>query len=292
MNDAKIGFELRKIQVPVDDILPVRQIKQPLKTVCRYKAIVVTVREVGLIEPLIIYPQKDAPGKYWLLDGHLRLLALKELGQTMADCIIARDDECFTYNARVNRVSPIQEHRMISKAVGMGVKPERIAEALNIPLRVVKAFMNLLVGIHAEVADLLKDKNVAPRTLRLLRGVNAVRQVEIAELMVGTDNYSKAYVEALILATPEDQLVHAVKSKKKSKGLSAENVAKMEQEMETVQRDLKAVETTYGKNVLYLTVARSYIRKLLENPGVKRFLSAQYADVLSEFASIVESETL
>ena len=52
MNDAKIGFELRKIQVPVDNILPVRQIKQPLNTVCRYKAIVVTVRKVGLIEPL------------------------------------------------------------------------------------------------------------------------------------------------------------------------------------------------------------------------------------------------
>jgi len=48
------------------------------------------------------------------------------------------------------------------------------------------------VGNHAEVADLLKDKNIAPGTLRLLRRVNAVRQVEIAELMVGTNSYSKA----------------------------------------------------------------------------------------------------
>jgi hypothetical protein len=291
MSDAKIGFELRKIQVPIEHILPVRQIKDPMNSVSRYQAILVSVKEVGLIEPLMVYPQKDAPGKYLLLDGHLRLFALKELGHTLAECIIARDDECFTYNARVSRVTPIQEHRMIVKAVEMGVNPERIAAALNIPVRIVKAFMNLLVGIHAEVADLLKDKNIAPGTLRLLRRVNAVRQVEIAELMVGTNSYSKAYVEALILATPEDQLVHSVKPKK-PKGLSAENLAKMEQEMEMLQRDLKATEKSYGQNVLSLTVARSYIRKLLENPEVKQFLNAQYADVLNEFAALVELESL
>lgn len=291
MSDAKIGFELRKIQVPIEHILPVRQIKDPMNSVSRYQAILVSVKEVGLIEPLMVYPQKDAPGKHLLLDGHLRLFALKELGHTLAECIIARDDECFTYNARVSRVTPIQEHRMIVKAVEMGVNPERIAAALNIPVRVVKAFMNLLVGIHAEVADLLKDKNIAPGTLRLLRRVNAVRQVEIAELMVGTNSYSKAYVEALILATPEDQLVHSVKPKK-PKGLSAENLAKMEQEMEMLQRDLKTTEKSYGQNVLSLTVARSYIRKLLENPEVKQFLNAQYADVLNEFAALVELESL
>ena len=250
-----------------------------------------SVKEVGLIEPLMVYPQQDAPGKYLLLDGHLRLFALRELGHTVAECIIARDDECFTYNARVSRVTPIQEHRMIVKAVGMGVNPERIAAVSNIPVRVVKAYMNLLVGIHVEVADLLKDKNIAPGILRLLRRVNAVRQVEIAELMVGTNSYSNAYVEALILATPEDQLVPSVKPKK-PKGLSAENRAKMEQEMEMLHRDLKAIEKSCGQNVLSLTVARSFIRKLLENPEIQHFLNAQYADVLQEFTALVELESL
>ena len=70
MSEAKIGFELRKIQVPIEHILPVRQIKDPMKSVCRYKAIFVSVKEVGLIEPLMVYPQADAPDKYLLLDGH------------------------------------------------------------------------------------------------------------------------------------------------------------------------------------------------------------------------------
>ena len=48
-------------------------------------------------------------------------------GQTTADCILSREDEGFTYNARVSRITPIQEHRMIVKAVNQGVPPERIA---------------------------------------------------------------------------------------------------------------------------------------------------------------------
>ena len=62
--------------------------------------------EVGLVEPLMVYPQKDKRRSILLVDGHLRYYALKELGETEADCIIANDDESFTYNARVSRWLP------------------------------------------------------------------------------------------------------------------------------------------------------------------------------------------
>jgi ParB-like chromosome segregation protein Spo0J len=29
-----------------------------------------------MVEPLVVYPQKGMPGKYLLLDGHLRFFAL------------------------------------------------------------------------------------------------------------------------------------------------------------------------------------------------------------------------
>jgi ParB-like chromosome segregation protein Spo0J len=128
MSDMKIGFEMRKIRVPLADILPVRQVKDPQKNIRRYRTIRESIREVGLIEPLVVHPQKGAPGKYLLLDGHLRCVALQELGETEADCIIASDDESFTYNARVNRLNPIAEHKMIMKAVNNGVRPERIGQ--------------------------------------------------------------------------------------------------------------------------------------------------------------------
>lgn len=142
-------------------------------------------------------------------------------------------------------------------------------------MRVVKAYMNLLVGIHIEVTDLLKDKQIAPGTLRKLRQVNGVRQLEIAELLVAANNYSAGYVEALILGTPQDQL-RKVAAKKNPKGFSLESIARMEQEMEMLEREFKAVEKGYGENVLHLTLARACIRKLLENVNVASLLRASY----------------
>ena len=227
---------------PLADILPARQIKDPQKNISRYRTIRDSIKEVGMVEPLVVYPQKGAAGKYLLLDGHLRLFALKELGETEADCIIANDDECFTYNARVNRLNPIAEHKMIMKAVHNGVRPERIAAALNMAVRDVKSSMSLLDGIHEEAADLLKDKAISPKAIRLLRKVTGVRQIEIAELMVSANNFTKGYAEALVLGTPKDQLANPEEPKKKQ-GMTREEIAKMELEMETLERDLKAVET-------------------------------------------------
>lgn len=291
MSAPKIGFELRKIRLALADILPVRQIKDPEKRVHRYKTILVTLKEVGLVEPLVVHPQKKMPGKYLLLDGHLRYCALSELGETEADCIISNDDECFTYNARVNRLPPIQEHEMIMKAVRNGVSPERIAAALNMPVRIVHASMRLLDGIHKEAADLLKDKNISAKALRLLKRVSGVRQIEIAELMVSTNNYFTGYTEALVLATHQDQLVNSAEPKKKE-GMSPEDIAKMEQEMETLERDMKDISDSYTENMFNLTCARGYIKKLLENAKVVRFLNANHPEIFAEFESISLTDTV
>jgi ParB-like chromosome segregation protein Spo0J len=253
MSQAPIGFEMRKIRVRLDHILPVRQVKDPQSRVERYKTILASIKEVGLVEPLMVYPQQGQPDTYLLVDGHLRLLALKELGETAADCLVAHDDECFTYNARISRVSPIQEHRMIKKAIQNGVEPERIAAALNKPIRAVRACMKLLDGIIEEAAELLKDKAMSPKALYLLKRVTGVRQIEIAEFLVSANNFTVGYVEALIMGTPKDQLVTPEKPKKK-KGLSREEIARLEQEMEMIGRDFRAVEQSYGDNVLNLTL--------------------------------------
>src|ERR1035438_7962880 len=227
MSDAKIGFEMRKIRLSLAVILPVRQIKDPQKNIRRYQTIRASIKEVGLVEPLMVYPQKDGAGTYLLLDGHLRYFALKELGETEADCIIANDDESFTYNARISRLAPIQEHKMIVKAVQNGVRPERIAAALDVPVSVVRASMTLLDGIHAEAADLLKDKGISPKAIRFLKKVTGVRQIEIAELMVSANNFTAGDAEALTLGTPKDQLANPDEPKRKE-GMTREEIAKME----------------------------------------------------------------
>ncbi len=124
-----------------------------------------------------------------------------------------------------------------------------------------------------------------------MRKVSGVRQIEIAELMVSAGNYTKGYAEALVLGTPKDQLVNPDEPKQK-KGMTREEIGKLEAEMETLERDLKAVERSYGDNMLNLTLARSYVKKLLDNAKVVRFLNGNYGDILAEFETLAAAETM
>jgi len=151
--------------------------------------------------------------------------------------------------------------------------------------------MTLLDGINEEAADLLKDKAISPKAIRLMRKVCGVRQIEIAELMVSAANYTKGYAEALVLGTPKDQLVNPEEPKQK-KGMTREEIGKLEAEMETLERDLKAVERSYGDNMLNLTLARGYVKKLLDNAKVVRFPNGNYGDILAEFETLAAAETM
>jgi ParB-like chromosome segregation protein Spo0J len=286
MNAPAIGFDLQPIRLPLTSILPIRMVKEGELRPRRYDTILASVREVGLIEPLIVHPQKGKSGLYLLLDGHLRLCALKEIGQTESDCLVSTDDESFTYNARINRLAPIQEHRMIMKAVENGVAPEKIASALNMKLRDIRAMMNLLDGIHETAADLLKDKPITPPAIWLMRKVDAIRQIEMAELLISAHNFTYSYVEALFVGTSKDHLLKPEEPKLK-KGLTTEEIAHLENEMESIEHDFRAVDQTYGANVLNFTVTRTYLKKLLENAKVARFLSSKHPDLLSEFEAII-----
>src|SRR5215831_10716089 len=93
---VKIAFERRVISVALGRLLPTRALPPGLHATAKYRRIAASVSEVGLIEPLSVARQKD--GAYLLLDGHVRLDVLRAQGALEAPCIIANDDESFTYN--------------------------------------------------------------------------------------------------------------------------------------------------------------------------------------------------
>lgn len=291
MSNLKIGFELERIPLSLENILPVRQLKDPRNTTRRYLAIRASLKEVGLIEPLMVYPHKGKKGTYLLLDGHLRFYAMRELGIREAECIVSSDDESFTYNARVSRINPIQEHKMIMKAIQNGVGPDRIAAALAKNERDIVSSMNLLDGLHPDAVDALKDKDICIGAIRLFKRVKPLRQIEMAELMVSANTYSKGYVEALLVGTPKEQLTHPEVAKV-PKGLTVTEIARMEQEMESLQRDFKTFEDGYGENVLNLTLSCRYIGKLLQNPKVTRYLATRYEEMHGEFQAVAAMESL
>lgn len=109
MSKVALGFDPNTIRVLLDNLLPSRKIPIGLLQSRKYQQILASIREVGVIEPLSVIAADAATGTYLLLDGHVRIVAMRELGYTEANCLIAKDDEGYTYNTRINRVSTIQD---------------------------------------------------------------------------------------------------------------------------------------------------------------------------------------
>ncbi|MGA9665028.1 MAG: plasmid partitioning protein RepB C-terminal domain-containing protein [Gallionella sp.] len=291
MTRVSIGFDLEPLTVPVDKILPSRKTPVGVTTSRKYIQIRSSIEEIGLIEPLSVGPADPKTGQHILLDGHIRLIVLRELNYSEVLCLVAIDDESYTYNSRINRLSSIQEHYMIRRAIKRGVTPERLAKALSVDPCTITRKMALLEGICPEAIELLKDRQFATGISRALRKMKPTRQVECVELMVAANTITIAYAEAMLVATPAAMLLEEKKLAKLT-GLSQEQMAKMEREMSNLQERYKMVEQTYGEDVLNLVLAKGYLAKLLENKPVARYLRQRHSEVLAEFQVIVQTVSL
>lgn len=166
---VKLAFEEASLRIPIDCIMPLRTISASVKKSVKYGQIAASIAEVGIIEPPVVARDATDPERYHLLDGHLRVEIVRERGDTELVCLVATDDEAFTYNKRVSRIATIQEHRMILNAVKKGVSEERLARALNVDIASIRKKRNLLVGICPEAAELLKDRHVPIHVFTELR---------------------------------------------------------------------------------------------------------------------------
>jgi ParB-like chromosome segregation protein Spo0J len=288
---VKITFERQVIVLPLSNILPIKRVPDTIKQAMRYKRIVASIAEVGIVEPLVVARRAKDGGPFMLVDGHLRHAALFDLGSSEAPCLIADDDEAFTYNKRVNRLATIQEHYMIVKAIERGVSEEKLAKALNVDIKRIKTKRTLLDGVCPEVAEMLKDKSVDTDVFTLLRKMKPLRQIEAVELMSAMNNFTARYAHALLAATRQEDLAQPDRPKK-IRGLTAEQMARMEREMDGLQREFKAVSASYGDTVLNLVVASGYLSSLIGNPRLSGYLERHHPEILTEFRAIVAATSL
>lgn len=284
---VKMGFEEKSRRLAIADIQPLKLVSAAVKKTPKYAQIVTSIGQVGIVEPPVVARDRSDRGKYLLLDGHLRIEALRDMGQTEVVCLVSIDDEAFTYNKRINRIAIIQEHRMILKAVERGVSEERIAKALNVDVASIKRKRRLLEGICSEVADILKDKHVAIWTFAELRKLAPLRQIEAAELMVAMNKYTTSYARSLVAATPQSQFADGQKPKS-IKGLSGEQIALMERESENLGREFRIAEQSYGQDHLDLVLANGYLGKLLGNARVVRYLARHHQEIMLEFQRLAD----
>src|SRR5258707_12928471 len=94
----------------------------------------------------VVCPSLAGPATLWR--------DLEDLGATEVECLISTDDEAFTYNKRISRLSAAQEQRMIAKAIERNVPRDKIARALDINVRSLTRKVQLLDGICEEAIGL------------------------------------------------------------------------------------------------------------------------------------------
>lgn len=281
------AFEDDCILVPIASILPVRSLRKTVKSSHKYRQIAASIREVGLVEPPVVTRDSKQPETFLLLDGHLRIEILKDMGTTEVECLVSTDDEAFTYNKRISRLAAVQEHRMILRAIERGVPEEKIAKALDINVQSVQRKVRMLDGICDEAIALLKDKTCPIAVFEILRRMTAMRQIEAAELLINANNYSVSYASAILVGTPQAQLVEIDKPKR-LKGMTPEAIAGMERELGRLQEAITSIQDSYGKDHLQLTVVKGYITRLLGNARVVRYLMQHRPEFMAEFQAIAE----
>lgn len=279
-----IAFEKAECTVAVAKIESQRTITAAYRRSPKYRQIAKSMEMVGVIEALVVYP-KNAD-EYLLLDGHTRLDILKELGINEVRCTFSIDDEAHTYNKNVNHMSHVGQHFMILKALENGVGEERLAEALSVDVGNIRKKRDLLNGICPEAVHLLRNNQIALEVFSVLRKMKPVRQVEAAEHMIAGATFSTRFAKSLLAVTRSEFLVQPIRRPKvEATSLAAREM--LGKESEQLVRDLKAIEDSYGRDVLTLTICSGYLRRMLANPRVERNLSKNHPDLLDALKGAV-----
>ncbi|MDH2352280.1 plasmid partitioning protein RepB C-terminal domain-containing protein [Bradyrhizobium sp. SSUT112] len=282
----RLAFEPELVVLPLKSLLPLKQVTDRIRRSHKYKVIAASIDEIGIIEPPVVFHKPDQRGRYMLLDGALKRDILLVRGETEAECLLALDDEAYSYNKRSIRLSVVQEHVMILRAIERGVPEDRIARALNVGIAHIKQRRRMLRGICAQAACLLQDKPVNPMTFDVLRKMREPRQIEACELMVAASNYSLSYAKALLAATSDAERLQPQKRRVPAV-VTAADLALMERELKEVQQKAGGVEASYGRDMLDLAIVARYVSQLLTDRKIARYLDDNHPELAKESRAIV-----
>ncbi|WP_241573701.1 ParB/RepB/Spo0J family partition protein [Rosenbergiella nectarea] len=250
-----------------------------------------SLKAIGIIEPILVFidPEKNS---IKILDGHLRIEALKELGEEKVECLISTIYDTYTPNKKVNQITIIQIQKMLKDAVKAGVPVELISTALNISVESLKGKLAILNGISPEVIDILSEKNVPKSTFQNLKKMIPLRQLECANMMVKFENYTQGFSNSLLQSSPKETLINIKYRENNSNKGKRKRIERLEKEMAHIHIDTEKLKENFGSDSLKLTIVISHVKKLLENQKLFRWLHKNRQDLLDELVKISEIDKL
>lgn len=117
------------------------------------------------------------------------------------------------------------------------------------------------------------------------------RQIDVAQGMINLNNYSIKLALAMLQSTPQDQLTDNVIAKVQRGGTS-ETLQRLARELAAVQAETKLLEEGYGPANLQLVIIKTYIKRLLDNAAVVRWLAKTHAEYLQQIQLIADIKQL
>lgn len=285
---VKPAFKFGGIKIEIEHLFPTKLLPADVIKSAKYKQTEVSIKKIGIIEPPIVFPKSDQPGNYLLLDGHMRIQILQNMGVKEVLCLISTEDEGYIANKDVNRLAAIQEHFMIMRAIDRGVSEDELAATLGVDVKSIINKTKLLDGICPEAVNLLKDHQVPLRTFSFLKKMQPERQMQAANHMVALNNMTESFAKSLLIATKSNMLIEPEKPKK-IEGLSSEQIANLESELGNLEQDFKIAEEGLGSDILRLVVYRGYIRNIMNNNEISAYILRTQPVYYEEFKKFIES---
>jgi len=263
-------------------IIKLRPLRERNVTKREYQRILASIKATGLIEPLVVYPDDDG---YVILDGVQRYRALLEMGVELVPCVLGKQREAFTGNRMVNRVSPVQENRMIEKSL-QELDEQTIAEALGLGGISHRLRKTLLKQLHADVAAAFDQGKITRTCAKELTHVKPPRQKEILTAMEGYKDYSIAFARALILKTPPAQR-EARGRKRGPWDKSAQRKSELLKKLSEAEQKHDFYSRLYKQYTVDLLRLAIYARSLLTNNRVRAYLDEHHPEIVARFEGVI-----
>ena len=248
-----------------------------------YERIRASILAVGLIEPLLVFPEDDY---YIILNGHQRYRILLELGVETVPCIFAPEKESFTSNRMVNRLSPLQESRMIKKSLDE-LDEKTIATALGITHIAHRLNATLLKQLHPTIAAAFDAETINRACVLELSYVTPKRQEEILRTMENYKDYSVPFARSLVLKTPQHARAKNRTGVKNPWARSEQRKSDLLKKLTDAEEKHDFYTTLYRQYSINLLKLVIYVRLLVTKERIAAYLRESHPDILATCQEII-----
>lgn len=279
-------FHVDGIDVAVDSLKPLNE-RSNINTEKHrgYRRILSSIRKIGLIEPLCVYREDE---KCIILDGYLRWLACRDLGYETVPCILYKDKEAYTFNRMVNNLSGFQEIKMMRKSLE-SLDEKTIAETFGMKSIRYRLAPTLVQQLHPSVAQAFEKEFMGKTAAIEMLCVKPERQAEMLREMKRVNDFTPAFIRALVLKTPPELRSpnrNPRQNRKKEERQKRQTLVERLEEAEKQHDFYTKLYRTYTADLLKMSL---YVRKIITNPEIREYLERRHPLALGEMGEVVLS---